>query len=343
MVFKILRSSRFVGLLGAYVIFVFSAIGFAQTVQDDFETVDPNWMWDGKGAEIAGGKLRSNYDSFSWYEIPGTPQSDPDDHFLDFHAEVTLEVNEGQFAPAYDPNDPTGVHLAIGGRGIYDPGILGGGRVIMANMVTFGSGFGGSNLDGPSLYFHELPNPVGFGPSYARQSFGASRDSAGLTRDFNGEIKMEMWVEGNDLEMKVTELSTGWEASIQHTLANVCAGCGADFDLAFPGEVGVFASNTYGSFLLQDPNPVTYQEWDNFRASEITAGVPGDHDGDGDVDGNDFLGHQIGGTVPEWEANYPVSPLLGAVAAVPEPAGCALLLAGGALLIVRAMRRGDSK
>ena len=335
MMLEILRSSRLLSLFGACAIFVFSAIVFAQTVYDDFETVDPNWMWDGKGAEISGGKLRSNYDSFSWYE--GVD-------LLNFHVEVTLEVNVGQFSPDYNPDFPAGNHLAIGGRGIYDPGILAGGRVIMANMRTWDPAefLIPGEPNGPRLYFSELPHPSGFGPAYASQTFGESRDAAGLSRDFNGEIKMEMWVEGNDVEMKVTELSTGWEASIQHTLENICLGCGEQYDLAFPGEVGVFASNTFGRQTLQAPNPVTYQEWDNFRASEITAGVTGDHDGDGDVDGKDYLGHQISGTVDVWKNNYPVTPLLGAVAAVPEPTSCALLLAGGALLIVRAIRRGDN-
>ena len=342
MMFVVLRRSLFVSLFGACAVLVFSAVGFAQTVHDDFETVDPAWMSDGKGSTIAGGKLRSNYDSLSWYE--GVD-------LLDLHVEVTLEVNEGQFSPDYDPNFPAGAHLALGARGIYDPGILAGGRVIMANMVTYDPGtFPTGELNGPRLYFHELPSPAGFGPAYELTHFGESRDAAGLTRDFNGEIKMEMWVEGTEVEFKVTELDTGWEASIQHTLANVCAGCGEAYDNSFPGEVGLFASNTYGRSTLQEPNLITYQEWDNFCAAEIgeTCGAttqPGDTEPDGDVDGKDFLGSQLLGAsaINDWKGSYPIPAPLSGVAAVPEPAGCALLLAGGALLIVRAMRRGDSK
>jgi hypothetical protein len=65
-----------------------------------------------------------------------------------------------------------------------------------------------------------------------------------------------------------------------------------------------------------------------------TAGSPGDFDGDGDVDGRDFLVWQRGGSpnqlsaedLAEWQANYDVI-TLAAVQAVPEPTGFVLLCA----------------
>ncbi|MCH7752338.1 MAG: PEP-CTERM sorting domain-containing protein [Planctomycetes bacterium] len=64
--------------------------------------------------------------------------------------------------------------------------------------------------------------------------------------------------------------------------------------------------------------------------------LPGDFNGDGDVDGFDFLEWQRGfGTIYDsddlaaWEANYgTVAPLSATAAAVPEPATFMMLLIG---------------
>jgi hypothetical protein len=70
-------------------------------------------------------------------------------------------------------------------------------------------------------------------------------------------------------------------------------------------------------------------------------GQPGDFDGDGDVDGGDFLEWQRTDGTPAglalWNANYPFSPpLVAATSAVPEPASLALVaLALGTVLAAR--------
>lgn len=83
-------------------------------------------------------------------------------------------------------------------------------------------------------------------------------------------------------------------------------------------------------------NKSTQAPWvgyvDNIRFS-ATAGTPGDFDGDGDVDGRDFLVWQRGGTTPAldpellsaWQTNYGGSNPV-AMAAIPEPASAAILL-----------------
>ncbi len=72
--------------------------------------------------------------------------------------------------------------------------------------------------------------------------------------------------------------------------------------------------------------------WDGTAA--IGFGVPGDFDGDGDVDGSDFLiwqrGDSPGGPLSpqdlqDWQNNY--SPLVAAVGAVPEPGSLILVMA----------------
>lgn len=84
----------------------------------------------------------------------------------------------------------------------------------------------------------------------------------------------------------------------------------------------------------------THAPWvgyvDNIRFS-ATDGIPGDFDGDDDVDGRDFLIWQRGGTSPPldpallaaWQANYGSGTGgLVAIAAVPEPATGLLLISG---------------
>jgi len=72
-----------------------------------------------------------------------------------------------------------------------------------------------------------------------------------------------------------------------------------------------------------------------------TGGVPGDFNGDGKVDGDDFLFWQLNpsvGSLADWEANYGMAASLSASsAAVPEPASCGLALA--ALCLVMSRRR----
>ena len=78
---------------------------------------------------------------------------------------------------------------------------------------------------------------------------------------------------------------------------------------------------------------------------QIQVGLPGDFDNDGDVDGRDFLVWQRGGTSPPlgsaaltaWQNNYGSGSLVGAIAAVPEPASLAILLP--AMLVIAQRRR----
>jgi hypothetical protein len=79
--------------------------------------------------------------------------------------------------------------------------------------------------------------------------------------------------------------------------------------------------------------------------SVIGAGGPGDFDGDGDVDGRDFLAWQRGnspnplspGDLAAWQANYGAGPLTATATAVPEPATWMALLS--AALMSFALRR----
>lgn len=71
----------------------------------------------------------------------------------------------------------------------------------------------------------------------------------------------------------------------------------------------------------------------------VIAGIPGDFDADGDVDGRDFLIWQRGGSpkalsegdLADWQANYGLSTQPAASTAVPEPSALALAYIGLAL------------
>ena len=69
----------------------------------------------------------------------------------------------------------------------------------------------------------------------------------------------------------------------------------------------------------------------------VPAGIPGDFNGDGSVDGLDFLFWQVDpnvGDLADWEANYG-SPLVAATSAVPEPASAVLMLFAAMGLVAR--------
>ncbi|TWU30019.1 retropepsin-like aspartic protease [Bythopirellula polymerisocia] len=70
-------------------------------------------------------------------------------------------------------------------------------------------------------------------------------------------------------------------------------------------------------------------------------GTSGDFDGDGDVDGHDFLAWQRNpsiGNLADWRNNYGAGGSLSAATAVPEPSGSILLLMAAAIL-TRTQRR----
>jgi hypothetical protein len=83
----------------------------------------------------------------------------------------------------------------------------------------------------------------------------------------------------------------------------------------------------------------------NASVNYVTGGPAGDYDGDGDVDGADFLVWQrnVGGvhnatTLATWKANFGAHGAEAASAAVPEPTALALLVSLGLLLAPRMQR-----
>ena len=110
------------------------------------------------------------------------------------------------------------------------------------------------------------------------------------------------------------------------------------------GNISIFYADFFDS-LTARPD-LTFGVVDNVVVSEV--GIPGDFDGDDDVDGEDFLKWQRGesddpfsaGDLAAWEGNYGTTPLSAAITRVPEPASMLLMLGAAQALLWRSTRRG---
>ena len=111
-------------------------------------------------------------------------------------------------------------------------------------------------------------------------------------------------------------------------------------DLSSTGTVtGTFMGLAEGAAVPgSDGRTITYAYGpDGNDIALISAtGNPGDADGDGDVDGADFLLLQQTNPagIADWQGNYP-APLSGSISAVPEPASLVLMVAGLSLATLR--------
>ena len=75
---------------------------------------------------------------------------------------------------------------------------------------------------------------------------------------------------------------------------------------------------------------------------EAAPGVPGDFDGDMDVDGADFLEWQRSDGTPgglaDWQSNFGTTPAVAAAASIPEPATASLIVIAAAGFLARALQ-----
>ena len=121
------------------------------------------------------------------------------------------------------------------------------------------------------------------------------------------------------LDLRTQQMNDGtWR---EHTLMGVAPAGTASVRIAALMIDGVSNTGAQSAFF------------DDFSLTAVSGGVPGDYDGNGIVDGNDFLVIQRGfGTVTSsadidiWKANFGSGASTAAVGAVPEPVGAALAI-----------------
>jgi hypothetical protein len=121
------------------------------------------------------------------------------------------------------------------------------------------------------------------------------------------------------LDLRTEQMNDGtWR---EHTLTGVAPAGTASVRIAALMVDGVSNTGAQSAFF------------DDFSLTAVSGGVPGDYDGNGIVDGNDFLVIQRGfGTVTSsadidiWKANFGSGASTAAVGAVPEPVGAALAI-----------------
>ena len=198
------------------------------------------------------------------------------------------------------PFFPSGVHMGLVGR--FENGIQ---RAISGNYITVGA-------NEPAIFFDEF-----FSGTFSNRVSNFVLPGGAL----QSPIHMEMTIEGDDVTFKVGDPTNEYEISmVQGTYIHFTAQIPVNHTRPNPD------SGRWGFFSHSTANKDTdWTLWDNFCFTDVgeTCGVqaqPGDHDGDGDVDGNDFLWHQISDPSAintDWGPNYGTGPLSG-VAAVPE-------------------------
>ena len=132
------------------------------------------------------------------------------------------------------------------------------------------------------------------------------------------------------------ELSNGFVPQPSESFTILSAGNLVNTFAGLPGGSRVSTVNGSGSFEIN-------YDYANDRVvlSNFIAGIAGDFDGDGDVDGRDFLVWQRNpsvGNLVDWQANYgSTTPVIATNTAVPEPG--ALILCSLALVACPGLRR----
>lgn len=110
-----------------------------------------------------------------------------------------------------------------------------------------------------------------------------------------------------------------------------------EVDGGTPFDFSVLGGAEFGNLAFA-ANQFVHRNIDNLIVTALpSTGIPGDADGDNDVDGTDFLILQRDnpGEIATWQANYPAP--LSAIQAVPEPSG--LMLVTLSALLIAAKRR----
>jgi hypothetical protein len=260
-------------------------------------------------------------------------------HFAGFDEGVQNNPDDSEFNPAYDADgENTGVgifefHYANGGT---RPIQVNADMILNNGLDRNTKGTRSSRLE---LVLDEAPCDsagcipgniglfdVGFDGSGSLLGAGDLNDDGNFTNDrvFSSIDKSTHYREGDTVSAVFGTTKYNWTIS-------------------YTGDINW--SNANNSTISSITGMGTGNDIVLIGLGSSTAGASGDFDGDGDVDGRDFLVWQRGGSpnplsagdLAEWQANYNVGGLA-SVQAVPEPAGF-LLLCAATLPLIAARRQ----
>jgi T5SS/PEP-CTERM-associated repeat protein len=244
----------------------------------------------------------------------------------------TLEINSGGFVRA--DRMTNGVNRGSTGTVT----VTGNGSLRIINDLNFGDAGSGTlrSKNGGKVFVDGRLNFIG-GNGTLDLELGRFADAAqiqvGRQMVVGGNLQLSLesgFIPDSQAELKIVTTSLG----IVGSFANVANGQ----RLSTSDGLGSFIVN-YGPESPFNPAHVVL--------SGFSMGVPGDFDHDGDVDGNDLLVWQRGGSptplspadLAAWRANFGASGAAATSSAVPEPSAGALLLCG-LLSLLAPIRKG---
>jgi hypothetical protein len=294
----------------------------------------------GSEVNISGGSVDESFNAFSEVNISGGSVGD----FFWANTGSVVNLSNGSVDDFLDANSGSVVNISGGTVGSFLDAKngsvvnLSGGTV--GNFVTANSG-SVVNLSGSSVgsFFNANSGSVvnisdgSVGRLFAANSGSEVNISGGSVGDFfcaNSGSEVNLF--GTEYMLDSIDITAMLTPNIPHTVNYRNVTLSGLLDVGFPF-----------SFNLDSESVIGKDYFDSSALLTITLMLPGDFDGDGIVDGEDFLLWQRDPTVgllSVWEANYGMGvPFSEISAAVPEPTTFTLALAA---LCLAMSRRGIS-
>jgi hypothetical protein len=260
-----------------------------------------------------------------------------------------LEVSGSNSSNLFEIEASYGAKLRFGGTGISNNGTSAKISVIGGEVDFFGNIQNGSSStivvgNSSTAVFHDtltnngdlivLPGSSVFGVDALNLLGGSSNLAIELGADDAFETVAPLQASGLIIvegDLTVT-LANGFEPQL-----------GDVFPLLYAGDhrSGIFSNENLPALSAGLKWELNYTP--NSASLTVAEGSDGDFDGDGDVDGRDFLLWQRGSSpdprstedLADWQTNYGVAPLASSSVAVPEPGSVVLLAFSMTLLMSR--------